>query len=85
MCKTEGTDWEATAMMHISLKLEAWKAIERVRELHKPVTSHEYKKINGILERIETLGCSECEETGSGREYLVKYPCPTIKALDGEQ
>lgn len=22
---------------------------------------------------------------GRGREYWVEYPCPTIKALDGEQ
>lgn len=60
------------------------EAIQRVRDIHKPVTSHEYKKINGNLERVEILGCIECEETGSGREYLVKYPCPTIKALDGD-
>ena len=54
-------------------------AIERVRELHKPVTS--YKG----MDNDEIIGCYECEETGSGREYWVEYPCPTIKALDGEK
>lgn len=55
------------------------EAIQRVRELHKPVTS--YKGIH----HDEIVGCYECEETGSGREYWVEYPCPTIKALNGEQ
>lgn len=55
------------------------QAIERVRELHKPVTS--YKG----MDNDEIIGCYECEETGSGREYWVEYPCPTIKALDGDQ
>lgn len=64
--------------------LEARETIHRVRQLHKPVASYEYQKINGNLERVEVLGCIECEETGSGREYLVKYPCPTIKALGEE-
>jgi hypothetical protein len=59
-----------------STKLQ--QAIERVRELHKPVTS--YKG----MDNDEIIGCIECEETGSGREYWVEYPCPTIKALYGE-
>ena len=52
-------------------------SFQRVRELHKPVTS--YKG----MDHDEIVGCYECEETGSGREYWVEYPCPTIKALDG--
>ncbi len=55
------------------------QAIQRVRELHKPV-----KSWKGI-DHTEIVGCYECEETGSGREYWVEYPCPTIKALDGEK
>lgn len=54
-------------------------AIKRVRELHKPVKSYKGK------DHTEIVGCYECEETGSGREYWVEYPCPTIKALDGEK
>ena len=58
--------------------MEYKPAIARVRELHKPV-----KSWKGI-DHTEIVGCYECEETGSGREYWVEYPCPTIKALDGE-
>lgn len=54
------------------------EATKRVRELHKPVKS--YKG----TDHTEIVGCYECEETGSGREYWVEYPCPTIKALDGD-
>jgi len=60
-------------------ELKLMQAIERVRELHKPIQSLKGKNHEPIM------GCLECEETGSGREYLVEYPCPTIKALDGEQ
>jgi hypothetical protein len=55
------------------------EAIQRVRELHKPIPSFKGKNLETIM------GCLECEETGSGREYLVEYPCPTIQALNGEQ
>jgi hypothetical protein len=45
------------------------QAIERVRELHKPVKSYKGR------DHTEIVGCYECEETGSGREYWVEYPC----------
>lgn len=45
-------------------------AIERVRELHKPVNYHSNNH------KGEIAICLECKE---------KYPCPTIKALDGEK
>jgi hypothetical protein len=54
------------------------QAVARLRELHKPVRSYKGK------DNTEVLGCIECEETGSGREYYVEYPCPTIQALDGD-
>ncbi len=54
---------------------EFYSAVERVRELHKPVTSYKGR------DRTEIVGCYECEETGSGREYWVEYPCPTMRAL----
>ena len=49
---------------------EMSEAIQRVRELHKPF---EMKIPYGIV--IRCKGC-ECYED---------YPCPTLKALDGEQ
>lgn len=52
--------------------LEMQQAIERVRELHKPDNWND---------------CEHCSIIASpdGNEYLSRYPCPTIKALDGEQ
>lgn len=46
-------------------------AIARVRELHKPVDNY----------------CDECSMYLVEDKYSVYigYPCPTIKALDGEQ
>jgi len=51
---------------------EAKQAIQRVRELHKP------SEMLGIWDAV----CSVCTE-GDLHDY-VEYPCPTIKALDGE-
>jgi hypothetical protein len=44
-------------------------SIQRVRELHVP---KEYENT-----------CKTCDKTDMG--VTVPYPCPTIKALDGEQ
>lgn len=71
MCETLGTDWENTAKQQIVLKLEAWKVIARVRELHTPDESDWNDEFNP---------CPSCGDYG-----LVLYPCPTIQALDGEQ
>ena len=57
-------------------KLE--ETLNRVRMLHVAV-----KSLNP--DDLEMLGCLECEDTGSGREYFVAYPCPTIKALEGSE
>lgn len=49
-----------------------FEAIERVRKLHKPVAG---------------IGITECAVCVDDRMYWVEsveYPCPTIKALDGE-
>ena len=48
---------------------ELLAAIERVRELHKPVENE-----------IGTY-CYECIDNPDS----WRYPCPTIQALDGEQ
>jgi hypothetical protein len=50
-------------------------AIHRVRELHKQVTRFDTSK--------QGYTCQECYASYPYYEY--EYPCPTIKALDGEQ
>lgn len=59
---------------------EAEEAIERVRQLHKPV-----KSLNGFgPEACEA--CSQLTSMALGYENWVAYEfCPTIRALDGEQ
>lgn len=55
---------------------ELLKAIRRVRELHKPVTS--------IFNDTEVcITCSHICKHEMDSDVL--YPCPTIEALDGEQ
>ncbi len=51
---------------------EMREAIVRVRELHKPTL----KLFTEIIDRKPFQKCSWCEQ---------RYPCPTIKALDGER
>ena len=48
------------------------QAIERVRELHKEDNT-------GYCELCTAIA------TPDGSDYLSKYPCPTIKALDGDK
>lgn len=50
------------------------QAIQRVRELHqaKEVWAGNYE-------------CIECSPSSCGCCSYVEYPCPTIRALDGEQ
>lgn len=54
--------------------------IERVRELHKPF---EKANENGFVHTL-CAGCYD-EDTGTGERFHDRYPCETIKALDGEQ
>jgi hypothetical protein len=49
------------------------EAIQRVRELHKPVAG------------IGVTECAVCIDDRMHWTESVEYPCPTIKALDGEQ
>lgn len=55
------------------------EAIERVRELHKSYQPD--------LLSPNHLMCEECSGINNGGfpALFVKYPCETIKALDGEQ
>lgn len=50
---------------------ELKEAVERVRELHKPV----------VMYTNQTF-CDHCWDEDLQMYY--KYPCPTIKELDGE-
>lgn len=55
----------------------AEQAIQRVRKLHK--RDEEWHQNGRDL-------CSECRAADEfGRVVQAEYPCPTIKALDGEQ
>ncbi len=56
---------------------EMREAIVRVRELHQPV-------LYGFSTKYDCSHCkSECVDYSSDTD-TVPYPCPTIKALDGE-
>lgn len=60
---------------------EMREAIVRVRELHKPLKDEDDVYFPSSDERY----CSVCFEDRDGWDNYVyiKYPCPTIKALDG--
>lgn len=49
-------------------------AIQRVRDLHKPVQGP-----------YDNVVCEECSHMDINVDFHTEYPCPTIKALDGEQ
>jgi hypothetical protein len=60
--------------------VNAWEAVQRVVELHKPV--------NGPYDDLSCETCTDylniyAGEISSEPAY-VEYPCPTIEALDGE-
>jgi hypothetical protein len=55
-------------------QIEKYKTqVERVRELHKPEPIGDWFK------------CVECDPESCGCSPVIKWPCPTIQALDGEQ
>ena len=55
------------------------KALTAIRKLHKPYQPD--------LLSPNHLMCEECSGINNGGypALFVRYPCPTIKALDGEQ
>ncbi len=62
---------------------QAQAALERVRELHQPTEGLGYgcdeDDIPGSYGHIAQV-CTSC---GTADEYGVRWPCPTIRALDG--
>ena len=60
--------------------LTAIDAVKRVRELHKPMK--ETNK-NGFV-NIFCEGCPD-DNVNWGTTFYAHYPCPTIKALNGDQ
>lgn len=50
--------------------LRMYAAILRIAKLHKPETLGDWQPT-----------CSECRDDEG---FLINYPCPTIKALEGE-
>ena len=68
------SDWSAIqALNDCEIELDAaYLVIERVRDLHKPAY----------------WCCAECDDRGVKgmcAECQTQLPCPTIRALDGEQ
>lgn len=55
--------------------MEAQEAVKRVKALHKP-------KIRDWGDELGKVFCGHCYEAYD--YYAFEYPCPTIKALDGE-
>ena len=56
-----------------AVRADGWeKAAQRVRDLHNPIYKGGWMEAEG-----GAFYCSSCVD--------VLYPCPTIKALDGEQ
>jgi len=64
-------NWNATAIQYMKLNKQRAEAIKRVRDIHKPVEYH------------GQVFCAVCSYDGIPES--LAYPCPTIKALDGEQ
>ncbi len=72
MSENELNDGQLQNYLKMSaLSLKQAKAIESVRELHKEDNT-------GYCELCTAIA------TPDGSDYLSKYPCPTIKALNGD-
>lgn len=69
MCEDWITEIYINDLRHAANK--HYLAIQRVRELHKEDNT-------GYCELCTAIA------TPDGSDYLSKYPCETIKALDGE-
>lgn len=59
---------------------EARAALERVRELHRPVEGLGYDSDEGGYGHIAQV-CTSC---GTADEYGVRWPCPTVRAIDAQ-
>lgn len=62
-----------TFQEHPAIACASHNALKRVRELHKPKEQPFYG---------DGVWCTHCEDQLQSRQ-LVPYPCPTIKALEG--
>lgn len=80
------TDFDAQAIgmwcqkCDVSRETEAREQVNNIRKLHFSYPHKVYRQ--GEIEIIDS--CNECSKTGSGYEYYVEYPCPTIIVLDGD-
>lgn len=50
-----------------------YQALDSLKDLHKPVQGP-----------YDNLVCEECSHMDIDIDFHVEYPCPTIKALNGE-
>lgn len=76
-------------------------ALQRVRDLHRSIPLYEVTpeecghdtdtygiEIDGMLyctKHVHVHVCEHCHEMDELGNADVEYPCPTIRALDGEQ
>lgn len=63
---------------HQEYLAEVEAAIQRVRDLHRPVAIEERGQDGALV----TVGY-ECDYCGNWDDLALTYPCPTIRALDG--
>lgn len=77
-------EWQAIAYVKTDMESTLHRAIQRVRELHKPFI---YEKNGEIITTDICDGCTKCwlcNEWGSSDDCGCNtYPCKTIKALEG--
>lgn len=73
--ETDLANWKATAFRRGERLGQAEQAVQRVRELHRPIP------VTVNFDAKPTDFCKCCYED---RAEDAKYPCPTIRALDGD-
>lgn len=73
-------EWIEMCGRFANILIEANSAVQRVRELHQP---DEKKFCSHCAENGPCWGCGEYGSIDDC-QCEPKYPCPTIKALDGE-
>lgn len=63
---------------------EARAALERVRELHRPTEGLGYDSDEDDTPGSYGHIAQVCTSCGTASEYGVRWPCPTIRAIDAE-
>lgn len=77
--KELGFDPKGKVIDDLQIVIKEYKAIQRIRELHKP-----YQWDMLLPNSLLCTECSKISERGVNM-FSIKYPCSTIKELNGEQ